>query len=203
MYTPDQEKFIEDFTSTRDRLSLEVGLLTQEKETLLFDNEQLAESNASLRRGIDEMNANASKIGFEQSNIVASLKAEVVNLETEISLLKNKRELMAKDLDEKNNTLINLSLLIKSIQVATEDTTSHIRKITGDLNVYTSRVSSTASTIESQVDRVKKYADELGGVIDQERKTNYLKTKEIDDRENAVITREKLVNLQYAKAKAQ
>lgn len=199
-YTPDQIKFVEEFTATRDRLSVEVGLLTQEKETLLFLNNELSESNSDLKKGIDAMNANSSKLGFEQAEKIANLKSEVTNLENDIILLKEKREILMKDLDEKNNTLINLALLVKSIQTATEDTTDHIRKITGDLNVYSSRVQGTASAIEAQADRVKGFTEILSGVVDQERKTNYLKTKEIDDRENAVIARERMVALQYSKA---
>lgn len=199
-YTPDQIKFVEEFTTTRDKLSVEVGFLTQEKESLLHKNETLSGINAALQDGINKMNAEASELGFQQASKIADLKLEVTKLEDDIVILKQKRELMMKDIDEKNNTLINLGLLIKSIQVATEDTTSHINKIKSDLNIFTGRVETASLNIENESNRVKSFTDELSGKIDEERKENYRRTKEIDDRENAVIRREKMVELQYAKA---
>ena len=199
-YTPDQIQFVEEFTATRDRLSVEVGLLTQEKESLLHTNSGISKLNASLQDGIDKMNSEAASLGFEQASKIAALKDEVKILEADIEVIKKKRELIMKDMDEKNNTLINLGLLIKSIQVATEDTTSHIQKIKSDLNVFTGRVETASFNIEGESNRVKAFTDELSGIIDKERKENYRRTKEIDDRENAVIRREKMVELQYAKA---
>jgi hypothetical protein len=198
-YTPDQIKFVEEFTITRDRLSVEVGLLTQEKESLLHSNLTLSELNATLQNGIDKMNSEASNLGFEQAEKISNLKAEVSKLEADILVLKEKRELQVKDMDEKNNTLINLGILIKSIQSATEDTTSHIQKIKSDLNIFTGRVESASLNIEHESNRVKSFTNELSGSIDMERKENYRRTKEIDDRENAVIGRERMVELQYAK----
>lgn len=197
-YTPDQILFVESFTNKRDSLTLEVGLLTHEKEVLQADNKNISELNAALQKGIDEMNENASKLGFEQSEKVATLKLEVLSLEEEIKTLREKRDLLSKDLDEKNNTLISLGVLIKSIQLVTEDTTNQIRKMSNDLGIYTGKVESASSTISGDADRVKLYADELSTVIDKERQINRERTKEIDAREIAVIGREKMVELKYA-----
>jgi uncharacterized protein YoxC len=199
-YTPDQVKFVEEFSNTRDRLSLEVGLLTQEKETLLFANTTLAENNAALQSSIDDMHSNVARESFEESEKLSKLREEVNRLTADIEVLKTRREVMAKDLDEKNNTLINLGVLIKSIQIATQDTTDHIRKISNELNVYTGRIESSALNIEHESNRVKSFTDELGNVVDAERKANYEKSREIDNRELAVINREKMVELQYSKA---
>lgn len=197
-YTPDQILFVESFTNKRDSLTLEVGLLTHEKEVLQADNKNISELNAALQKGIDEMNENASKLGFEQSEKVATLKLEVLGLEEEIKTLREKRDLLSKDLDEKNNTLISLGVLIKSIQLVTEDTTNQIRKMSNDLGVYTGKVESASSIISGDADRVKLYADELANVVDKERQANRERTKEIDAREIAVIGREKMVELRYA-----
>lgn len=196
-YTPDQIMFVENFTHKRDSLTLEVGLLTHEKEQLMVTNQQVSELNAALQKGIDEMNANASKIGFEQSEKVASLKLEAMTLEEEIKGLKEKRAMIAKDLDEKNNTLISLGVLIKSIQVVTEDTTNQIRKMGNDLTLYTTKVETASSLIANESERVKSFTNELATTIDTERKTNYERTREIDAREIAVIGREKLAEMKY------
>ena len=196
-YTPDQIMFVENFTNKRDSLTLEVGLLQYEKDKLLVDNSNIAEINASLQNGINEMNANASVLGFEQAEKVNNLKLEKTTLEKEIDSLKESRALLSKDLDEKNNTLITLGVLIKSIQIVTQDTTEHIRKIGNDLNIYTGRVESAATTIHGEAERVKALTNEMSTTIDTERKTNYERTREIDNREIAVIGREKLVDLKY------
>lgn len=197
-YTPDQILCVENFTNKRDSLTLEVGLLTHEKEQLEQRNQDLGVINSSLQSGIDEMNNNASKLGFEQSEIVSNLKLEVVQLKEEINTLKDKRDILSTDLNEKNNTLVSLGLLIKSIQVVTEDTTNQIRKMSNDLGIYTGKVSEASSTISGDADRVKGYANELSDVIDKERQNNRERTKEIDAREIAIIGRERLVEMKYA-----
>jgi len=196
-YTPDQILFVENFTHKRDSLTLEVGLLTHEKEQLLKSNQDISEINASLQKGIDEMNANASQLGFEQAEKVNSLKLEHATLVEEIETLKTKRDMMTKDLDEKNNTLVTLGVLIKSIQVATEDTTTQIKSMGNQLGVFTGRVESASLTIADEANRVKSITTELSTVIDIERKTNYERTREIDAREIAVIGREKLAEMKY------
>ena len=196
-YTPDQIMFVENFTNKRDSLTLEVGLLQYEKDKLLADNSNLAEINSSLQNGINEMNANASVLGFEQAERVNTLKLEKTTLEKEIDSLKESRALLSKDLDEKNNTLITLGVLIKSIQIVTQDTTEHIRKMGNDLNIYTGRVESASATIHGEAERVKALTNEMSTIIDTERKTNHERTREIDNREIAVIGREKLVDLKY------
>lgn len=196
-YTPDQVKFVESFTNKRDSLTLEVGLLTHEKEQLLITNRELAENNTALQKNIDEMTANSSRIGFEEAEKVNQARLEYSTLVEEIETLKAKRELMSKDLDEKNNTLINLGVLIKSIQMVTEDTTSHIRKLGTDLNQYTAKVESASLTVQHEAETIKSLTTELSGVIDSERKANYEKSREIDNREIAVIGREKLVEMKY------
>lgn len=198
--TPDQENHIKTFTEKRDTLALEVGLLQTEKESLLFDNRNLSESNNELRKKNDEMIANATNVAFQHSEELARLREEKIALIADIDTLKTKRELMMKDLDEKNNTLITLGVLIKSIQTATQDTTDHIRKVSNDINLYTSKVHSASISIENEANRVKSFTDELGGVIDAERKANYEKSREIDNREIAVINREKMVELKYKQA---
>ena len=196
-YTPDQILFVENFTHKRDSLTLEVGLLTHEKEQLLKANQDIAEINASLQKGIDEMNANASQLGFEQAEKVNQLKLEHATLIEEIETLKTKRDIMTKDLDEKNNTLVTLGVLIKSIQVATEDTTQQIKSMGNQLGIFTGRVESASLTISDEANRVKTMTTELSTVIDSERKTNYERTREIDAREIAVIGREKLAEMKY------
>lgn len=196
-YTPDQVKFVENFTHKRDSLTLEVGLLTHEKEELLRANQDLESINSALQSGIDEMNNNASKIGFEQSQIVADLKLEAVKLQEEINTLKDKRDILSHDLNEKNNTLISLGVLIKSIQVATEDTTNQIKKMGNELTLYTTKVGQASELIATESTKVKSYTEELGGVVDKERKVNYERSREIDSREIAVIGREKLAEMKY------
>lgn len=196
-YTPDQLLRVEEWTHKRDSLILDMGLLTHEKEELLTRNNELSSINASLQAGIDEMNNNASKLGFEQAEIVSNLKLEAVKLQEEINTLKDKRDILSTDLSEKNNTLISLGVLIKSIQMVTEDTTNQIRKMSNDLGVYTGKVSEASSTISGDADRVKNYANELANVIDKERQVNRERTKEIDAREIAVIGREKLAEMKY------
>ena len=196
-YTPDQLLFVESFTTKRDALTLEVGMLTHEKEQLLEHNKNVSEINASLQKGIDDMNANAAKLGFEQAEKIDTLKKEVSDLESQIEVLKQKRDLLTIDTEEKNNTLINLGLLINTIKSSTEETVEHIRGITGTINTYVGRIESATNVIESDSSRVKGYIDEFSNVIDTERKANYIKSKEIDDRENAVIGREKFVETKY------
>jgi len=196
-YTPDQLHFVEEWTHKRDSLVLEVGLLTNEKETLLKDNQNIAEINNSLKAGIDEMNANASKLGFEQAEKVNDLKREQSTLIEEIETLKTKRDIMTKDLDEKNNTLINLGVLIKSIQVVTQDTTDTIRRMGNELTTYTSKVGEASNSITTDSNTIKSLTNELSIVIDSERKANYEKSREIDSREIAVIGREKLAEMKY------
>lgn len=196
-YTPDQILFVENFTHKRDSLTLEVGLLTHEKEQLQTRNNDLGSINAALQAGIDEMNNNASRLGFEQSERVAELKLEAVKLQEEINTLKDKRDILSKDLDEKNNTLISLGVLIKSIQVVTEDTTNQIKRMGNELTLYTTKVGTASELIATESSKVKSYTEELGGVINNERKVNYEKSREIDSREIAVIGREKLVELKY------
>jgi predicted nucleic acid-binding Zn-ribbon protein len=188
---------VENFTNKRDSLTLDVGLLTHEKEQLLKANQDISEINASLQKGIDEMNANASQLGFEQAEKVNALKLEHATLVEEIETLKTKREILSKDLDEKNNTLVTLGVLIKSIKVATEDTTSQIKSMTNTLNIYTGRVESASLTIQHESEVVKSLTHELSTVIDAERKANYEKSREIDSREIAVIGREKLAEMKY------
>lgn len=199
-YTPDQLLFVESFTTKRDSLTLEVGLLTHEKEQLIEHNRNISELNANLQQGIDEMNNKSASLGFEQAEKIASLKKQVTDLESDIEVLLQKKDLLVKDTEEKNNTLINLGLLINSIKTSTEDTVEHIKKITGVLNVYTGKVEITANVVEGEANKIKSYVNELSTTVDQERKENYRRTKEIDDRENAVIGREKMVELKYAKA---
>jgi chromosome segregation ATPase len=196
-YTPDQILFVENFTHKRDSLTLEVGLLTHEKEQLLKSNQEIAEINASLQNGIDEMNNTASQMGFEQSEKINALRLEHSGLIEEIETLKSKKELLIKDLDEKNNTIISLGVLIKSIQMVTEDTTNQIRKMGNELTLYTTKVSQASESIASESNKVKEYTNELGNVIDAERKINYEKSREIDSREIAVIGREKLAEMKY------
>lgn len=196
-YTPDQIMFVENFTHKRDSLTLEVGLLTHEKEQLLKNNKDISEINASLQKGIDEMNANAAQLGFEQAEKVNALKLEYSTLVEEIETLKTKRDMMSKDMEEKNNTLITLGVLIKSIQVATEDTTNQIKQMSNNLGVFTGRVESASLTIADEANKVKSLTNELSTVIDSERKNNYERTREIDAREIAVIGREKLAEMKY------
>jgi len=197
-YTPDQVMFVEEWTRKRDALVLEVGLLTNEKEVLIKRNQEISDVNSSLQSGIDEMNENASRLGFEQAEKINELKIEHSNLIEEIETLKTKKELMSKDLDEKNNTLINLGVLINSIKVATEDTTIKIRNMIPELNKYTSQVANATTSIETEATRVKALTNELSTVVDSERKANYEKSREIDAREIGVIGREKLAEMKYA-----
>lgn len=196
-YTPDQILFVENFTNKRDSLTLEVGLLTHEKEQLLSRNQDLESINNALQTGIDEMNNNASKIGFEQADRVAELKLEAVKLQEEINTLKDKRDILSHDLDEKNNTLISLGVLIKSIQMVTQDTTEQIKKMGNELTLYTTKVGTASELIATESNKVKSYTTELATVIDSERKANYEKSREIDSREIAVIGREKLAEMKY------
>lgn len=197
-YTPDQILFVENFTNKRDSLTLEVGLLTHEKEQLLSKNSELSSVNASLQANIDEMNNNASKLGFEQADRLAKLREEEEVLKKEIDSLQQQKDSMSKELTEKNNTLITLGVLIKSIQVTTQDTVQTIKNMSTDLTVHTNKFKESTKTVEQEISKIKSFTGELSNLIDKERKINYEKTKEIDAREIAVIGREKMVELKYS-----
>lgn len=197
-YTPDQLLFVERFTAKRDSLTLEVGLLTHEFEQLSEKNQNLSASNAILQQKIDDAHNNAARIGFEEAEKIHKLKQEAAELEALIAVLREKKEILTKATEEQNNTLIALGLIINTIKSSTEDTVQQIRSIKGVLDTHSSKVEKTAEAIGGEAGRVKSFIDEFSNVIDKEREKNYLKNKELDDRENAIIGRERFVEMKYA-----
>jgi uncharacterized protein YoxC len=192
-YTPDQLMFVESFTKKRDELTGEVGMLTYEQDKLLQRNQELAEINAALKKDIADMQENSAKIGFEAGKQIADAQIEVAQLKSDIELLITKKSVLTEAVEEKTNSLRSLSLVITSIKTTTEDTTDHIRKISNDLNVYSGRIEAVALATETEAGKIKGYVNELSTTVDNERKVNYLKTKELDDRENAIILRERIL----------
>lgn len=198
--TDDQKLFLENFVEQRDTLAVEVGLLSQEKERLLSDNRELSSLNAGLQRNIEDMRANSAKIGFEESEKVSKARTEYTGLIAEITSLKTQKELLAKDIDEKNTTALNLGLMIKSIQQVVSATVQSIRDMSNDLKVFSNQAGESSRGVQLEAGRIKKFVDELANVIDKERKINHDRTLEIDARERAVIGREKMVEMQYRQA---
>jgi len=192
-YTPDQLMFVESFVSKRDELTRDVGMLTHEKDILLRENKNLSDVNDALQKDINDVRNNAAKIAFEASEKASEAKLELVKLQLEVEKLKERHEFLTNQVDEKNTSLRNLGLVITSIGTTTQNTIDHIASISNKLNSYTSRIEAVATIAGESADKIKASVVELSTTIDNERKVNYLKTKEIDDRENGVILRERLL----------
>lgn len=200
-HTPDQKEFIKTFTEKRDTLTFEVGVLTTEKESLQRENSDLSAQNSRLKSEIETMHVESARKAVEENEKINALKLERSILQEEIKNLTVQKKNLSDEISEKQNTVINLGILIKSIQSATSDTTEHIKRMGLEINVYSGRVESAVVNIEKEAGRVKGFVDELGGVVDKERKHNYEKSREIDMRELAVINREKLVDMKYKELK--
>lgn len=192
-YTPDQLMFVESFVSKRDELTRDVGMLTHEKDILLRENKNLSDVNDALQKDINDVKNNASKIAFECSEKASEARIELIKLQLEVEKLKERHEFLTNQVDEKNTSLRNLGLVITSIGATTQNTIDHIASISNKINGYTSRIEAVANTANESAEKIKACVVELSTTIDNERKVNYLKTKEIDDRENGVILRERLL----------
>lgn len=188
------------FIEKRDSLALEVGLLTSEIETRSARVRELTGEENRLVSSIEDMKLKTSAIVLEESEKIGKIRAEHSSLQADIKSLKETKDLLSKDIEEKNTTIVNLGLMIKSVSGAISETEKKVKDLSTQVDVHTNKIAGSATKIEHESNRVKTFADTLSNVIDKERKINHEKTREIDSREIAVINRERAADLLYSKA---